>query len=407
MTSPPGLAATRDRRPLPAPPPSGGIEVSRLDSLTAARVLAPEWAALAENAGGRSPFTHPGWLLSWAEHFLLPGEDIWLLTARRNGRLVGVAPFYRRTWGPGLAHSMQLWGTGRHNDLVELPQLLLGRGQPRAVARALVSHLCAGSQAWDWAEVSLPDSLWLEPDWLPRGGKMTVLTKTVRATVVLPLDPARPLVTKRNLRESLRRARNRLDRSFPGEWSVRCASEGAELAAALSDLVRLHEERSQLTGKKRHRSALTRPADRSFLAAGVTALAPHGGAAVYLLTVHGETAAALLTLRGSGCTYFLLSGMSERSWEFSPITLLQGRAVDDAIMLGHQWVNLSTGPDTAKLRWSEQLAMSTEFVLVPDRPFARAAFGVFWQASAAAAIRRERLRHKPLGTGSAGPPTWT
>ena len=43
--------------------------------------------------------------------------------------------------------------------------------------------------------------------------------------------------------------------------------------------------------------------------------------------------------------------------EFSPATLLQGRAIDDAIALGHRWVNLSTGPDTAKLR-GQKLVLS-------------------------------------------------
>lgn len=382
--------------------PSPGVQVTRVTSLLQARAIAAEWAELAETAGTRNPFNHPDWLMPWAERFLRPSEQVWLLAARRSGRLVGVAPFYRRSWGAGLAHSMQLWGTGRHSDLIELPQLLLDRERPRTVARALVARLCAESSAWDWADVPLEDPLWLEPDWLPRGGEVTVLTKTIRPNVVLPIEDGRPAM-KRNLRESLRRARNRLDRSYPGGWSVSCATDRGDLPGALSDLRRLHHERALLAGKKRHPNALAQETDWSFLSAVVIASAERGGASIYRLLVQDRAVAALLVLRTRQCSYFLLSGMSQQSWEFSPVTLLQGRATDDAVALGHRWVNLSTGPDTAKLRWAEELAMNPEFVLIPDRPFSRILFGAYWQASAAAQVARERARHRLLSDHATQP----
>lgn len=379
-----------------------GIEVTRIASLEEARALKAEWATLAETAGGQNPFTHPDWLLLWAEHFIRPHEEIWLLAARRGGRLAGVAPFYRRAWGPGLAHSMQLWGTSRDYRLIELPQILVDRDQPRAVARALLAGLSAYSDRWDWAEVALQDSLWLEPDWLPRSGEIAILTKAVRAGVVLPLGKDRPPAMKRNVRESLRRARNRLNRSFPGAWTVDCALSATGLLAALPDLTRLHDERSRLRGKKRHPSVLERPEHEAYLTAGVLAAAARGGAAIYRLLVNGQAAAALLVLRSSECTYFLISGIDPRFWEFSPVTLLQGRAIDDAATLGHHWANLSTGPDTPKLRWSEELTVSTEFALVAGRGLARARFALFWLASQAGTVLRETRRHQVLGTPVSG-----
>jgi CelD/BcsL family acetyltransferase involved in cellulose biosynthesis len=386
----------RNRQKSYLPGSSTPVQVTRLSTLSEARALAPEWADLAEGPGARNPFTHPGWLLPWAERFIRPREGIWLLTARQDGRLVGVAPFYRRSWGPGLAHSMQLWGTGRNGALVELPQFLTGRDRPRAVARALVTRLCAETTAWDWAEIPLEDSLWLEPDWLPPNGAVTVLTKLVRASVVLPIQEHMPLVMKKNLRESLRRSRNRLNRSYPGAWSVNCASDCASIIDALSDLARLHHDRSIVAGKERHPNMLEAKADWSFLQSAVSTMAQREAASIYRLLVYGKAIAALLVLYTKEGSYFLLSGFTQQSWEFSPITLLQGRAIADAGVRGCSWVNLSTGPDTAKLRWSEQLTLSTEFVLVPDNPLSRIAFGAFWQASAAAEVLRERRRHKSL-----------
>jgi CelD/BcsL family acetyltransferase involved in cellulose biosynthesis len=392
-------AITCDRRPRSSAPrpvkPAANVCVTSMTSLSEARAFAPEWAEFAETAGARNPFNHPDWLMSWAERFLRPSEQIWLLAARRHGQLVGVAPFYRHSWGRGLAHSMQLWGTGRHSDLIELPQLLLDQESARTVARALVTRLCTEAAGWDWATVPLEDPLWLEPEWLPRGGEVMVLPKTVRPCVVLPIDHARPPV-KRNLRESLRRARNRLDRSYPGAWFVSCATTRADLISALPDLARLHQDRSRLAGRKRHPNVLGDEADWSLLSAAVSASAERGGASIYRLFADGEALAALLALHTRDGTYLLLSGMSQEAWEFSPTTLLQGRAIDDAAAVGHRWVNLSTGPDSAKLRWSEKLVLSAEFVLIPDRLYSRVAFGAYWHASAAAQISRERSRHRML-----------
>jgi CelD/BcsL family acetyltransferase involved in cellulose biosynthesis len=395
-----GPAPSRRPAPDPAPHrmvrPPAGIHVATVTSLPEALTMKAEWAELAETAGARNPFCHPDWLLPWAERFLRPGEQVWLLAARRNGRLVGVAPFYRRAWGRGLGRSVQLWGTGRHGDLIELPQLLLDPEHARPAARALVARLCAEASAWDWATIPLENPLWIEPEWLPRDGQLTILTKTVRASVILPLSPGKAPTLKRNVRESLRRARNRLDRRYPGGWSVVRATKPADLTAALADLTALHAERSRIAGKKRHPNVLRHQADRSFLSAGLTAAAAREGACIYRLLAGGEAIAALLVLRSRDTSYILISGMSQRAWEFSPTTLLQGHAIEDAVTLGQSRVNLSAGPDTAKLRWSEDLALSSEFVLSPSRLRSNAVFWAYWQAAAAAELIRERRRHQPL-----------
>lgn len=372
------------------------ISTTVMTSLSEVRTFASEWGEFAQTADAGNPFVHPDWLVPWAERFVRSNEQIWLLAARQHGRLIGVAPFYRCSWGPGLAHSMQLWGTGRNTQFIELPQFLLDPDDPWKAARALVSRLSAESHAWDWAFVSLQPQLWLQPDWLPKGGSIIVLLKTVRANAVRFIDGAAPAAMKRNVRESLRRGRNRLDRSYPGRWSIDSVTDRADILHALSDLTALHYARSAIIGKEAHRNALTDKADVSFLAAALSASADRGGACIYRLLVEGRAVAALLVLRGAESSYFLLSGMSEQFWDYSPVTLLQGRAIDDAIKLGHRQVNLSTGPDRAKTRWSENIVMSPEFVLVPGRPLSLGKFSAYWLASAAAEVKRERSRHEVL-----------
>jgi CelD/BcsL family acetyltransferase involved in cellulose biosynthesis len=374
----------------------GNIAVTAMTSLAEVRAFTPEWAKFAESAGARNPFVHPDWMMPWAERSVRSDEQIWVLAARRNGQLAGIAPFYRRSWGSGLAHSMQPWGTGRYSDLIELPQFLLDQGQLRKVARALVSRLCADAKLWDWAFVPLEDSLWFDPDWLPEGGSIIVLDKTVRASVVRPIDTSSPPVMKRNVRESVRRAHNRLDRAYPGRWFISRATSRSDIVDAFPDLLSLHKARSRVAGKERHADLLKHESSSSLLLAVLAASADRGGACIYRLLVDDHAMAALLVLRTAECSYFLLSGMSEPSWEYSPVTLLQGCAIDDAIKLDHQQVNLSTGPDTAKMRWSEHISVHPEFALVPNRPLSLAKFGTYWLASAAAAVKREQSRHRPL-----------
>lgn len=378
------------------PTDTGDISITAMTSLAEVRAFASEWGEFAKAADAGNPFVHPDWMVPWAERFVRPNERIWLLAARQHGRLIGIAPFYRRSWGSGLAHSMQLWGTGRNVRFVELPQLLLDPDEPRKAARALVSGLIAESRAWDWACVSLQPELWLDPEWLPKGGSMMVLMKLVRFNVVRPVDGVTPPVLKRNVRESLRRGRNRLDRAYPGRWSIDSATDRADILDALSDLAALHYARSTMVGKEVHRDELRDQADVSFLSAALSASADRAGACIYRLLVDGRAVAGLLALRTAESSYFLLSGMSEQFWDYSPVTLLQGRAIDDAVKLGQRHVNLSLGPDRAKTRWSEQIVASPEFVLVPDRPLSTGKFGAYWLASAAAAVKRERNRHEVL-----------
>jgi CelD/BcsL family acetyltransferase involved in cellulose biosynthesis len=380
----------------------GNIHVTVVSSLDEARAFGSEWAKFADESGGSNPFVHPDWMLPWAERFVHRNEQLYFLAARQDGRLVGVAPFYRRSWALGLAHSMQLWGTGRHSDLTEMPGLLVDQTQPRNVTRALIGALCAQSNSWDWAYVPLQDPLWFQPEWLPRGGTIIPLTGTVRASVVRSAAEPGPLPVKRNVRESLRRARNRLTRDFAGRWTVDRATSRADVLNAMTDLQALHAARSRMAGKETHPNVLRNDADASYLRAVVTAAADRGGVCVYRLLVDGQAIAALLVLRTPEVSYLLLSGMSQEAWDYSAVTLLQGCVMDDAEKLGHRHVNLSTGPNTAKMRWSEEILVHPEFVLVHDRPLSLARYSGYSLAAVGAAVQRERHRHKLLVANSPG-----
>jgi CelD/BcsL family acetyltransferase involved in cellulose biosynthesis len=122
------------------------------------------------------------------------------------------------------------------------------------------------------------------------------------------------------------------------------------------------------------------------------AMARQGAAEVLFLTVEGVRVAGVLTLLTPRTTYFSFSGLDPEYWAYSAVTLLQWEAARRAVEAGRDRINLSVGPDVAKLRWSEEVHAHPEFVVVRRRRRSQSLFGVYWLASAAARVVRDRSR---------------
>ena len=333
--------------------------------------LVTQWQALHDASGETNPFTGPDWAVTWLEHFADPGHRPLVLEVRDGDRLVGVAPLYRRAVLGGRATVVQPIGTGSTwIGPYEQPSILSAPGLGRDVARAVVAHLCADPGGWDCSHLVLgPSAPWFEPEWLP-DWSFTLLQRRTRAAAVLSLDGVDNVYAgRRNLKESLRRARNRLTRDFGADgWSVRRVTGAAQVPAAFDRLVALHGERAQLRdGRPVHADIFDDPRVRTYLRAVVERLAVRGGASVYELLVGDEVVASQLELHTSSATYNSVSGVAEQAWPYSAVTYLLSLAVKDAQDAGHREVNLSTGPNQAKLRWTDQVRTTTEFTVVGPR----------------------------------------
>jgi len=376
------------------------LTVTHVRSHAGAAALAGEWQALYRAAGRDNPFAAPDWLLPWARHFV-PEPDLDIFAVYRDRTLVGVAPWYFKRRAP-LPPRLQLLGSGRHDALTELPQVLTTLGEARSVLRAVIGE-CA-RQAGDWAWLELPltvDQGWLEPEWLAgtpveRG---IVQHKTTRAAVVLDLPsdvPALHLSLKRNLLESTHRARNRLDRSGQ-PWAITAHADASGIASALPVLARLHAARAELTGRKYHPDELGLAARRAFLNEALSAMAARRQAQILTLDVAGTPVAAQLVLTAPDGSYLGLSGVDPQWWQVSPVTLLQLHAAELAVEHGQATFNLSVGPSVSKLRWSEQVRQHPEFLVCGPRWSSRFGYTGYRMIAAAAAVHRESQRHRTAG----------
>ncbi|HWG00660.1 MAG TPA: GNAT family N-acetyltransferase [Trebonia sp.] len=373
------------------------LSVTRIGTFAGMADILPDWRELYATGGSGNPYASPEWLMPWARHFA-PEEDLVVLAVRRDGKLIGLAPWYFKR-GHFTPRRLQLLGSGRHDALSELPQVLTAPGEARSVLRAVMGEWSAAAAEWDWLELAMVDDQgWFEPEWLtgPVCEQGLVQHKVTRAAVVLDLPadvPALRQGLKRNLLESTHRARNRLDKSGkPWTVSVHTGEDGVR--QALPGLARLHGARAHIAGRREHPDVFSVPARRAFLDDALVGMARAGQARILTLDVAGDPVAAQLVLLAPAASYIGLSGVDADWWHVSPVTLLQLHAAEAAVELGHRWFNLSVGPSVAKLRWSEQVRQHPEFLVCGPRRSSRLQYVGYRMTATAAGVRREAARHR-------------
>jgi hypothetical protein len=95
--------------------------------------------------------------------------------------------------------------------------------------------------------------------------------------------------------------------------------------------------------------------------------------------------------------YLSLSGLDPAYWNYSLNTLLVYESMKTAILLGRSAVNLSTGPDVAKLRWSPSIVTFNDFAVVRGDRRSQWLYGAYAHATLAQHLLQERRRHRLRG----------
>jgi CelD/BcsL family acetyltransferase involved in cellulose biosynthesis len=369
---------------------TGGWRLEQVTELSGLERLTPAWTELFRASGTANPFAHPAWLRTWAEHFVDRG-DLRVVAVWERDRLVALAPLYRHVSGPGpfALRRLRLLGAGR-DPLTELAQVLALPSVRRRAIRAIVAHLHREQRDWDWIEIFVPpDHGWLEPETVPAASGSFVTSLFPHACVIVALPQSWEELQrglKRNVKESIRRSRNRLERDGH-QWAVRELREPGQVAAGLSELLELHRARAAMTGRAPRQDRLADPGDEAFTREAATNMAAEGQASIHLLDVDGAAAGGLLVLHAPGTLFLSLSGNDPRWWEYGILNLLTAEVLKAGIRDGARSVNLSSGPETTKLRWSEQIEVHQLFAIVSGRRRSRMAFAAYVQGRAGREVR--------------------
>ena len=355
-----------------------------------------EWDELfSAQAGVANPFCAPEWVEVWYSTFTRPADQV-LLTVREGARLIGVAPFFRNVGrrGPARLASRLLAGAGQGGSLLELPQILTAAGKDRVVLRSVVGEILANpdlTTGTGWAEITIGRSQgWFEPDWLAGSGHSVAFFRQhpSRASVVVPLAGSWETTRtglKRNIKESLRRSRNRLAKQGR-PWAVRRWSEDLDVPV-VDRFLKLHRERAAQEVAARHPDAYADPVRRQFLREVLPRLGLRGRATILELVLGEDVVASQLVLHAPELTYIHSSGFVAEVWDLGPATFLQGDAIAAAADRGERWINMSPGPNAAKLRWSEQFDVHDDFAFgCGSRPL-KARYTAFAAGQAMAQVR--------------------
>lgn len=344
------------------------VSVSTFGDLNSRTLV--EWEQLFEmQTGPANPFTAPDWARSWYEAWSTEREQRVYLV-RSKGELIGVAPMQsqRVQVGPfSMARRIVPIGTRDGSYALELPQLLVRRGEERKVLRAATQAMMGGdaSQNAHWVELSIPiEQGWFEPEWVydTQTKAAYMRHQMTRPVCLLRLGESWDATRagfSRNAKESLRRSRNRLTKSGANVEIVEFANDLDR--TTVDRFINFHAMRSAEQSRIRHHDAYSEERERNLMRDLLPRLGRARRAAILELRLDGTPIAAQLVLYAPNTLYIHSSGFDPATWSMGPVVHLQGEAMRRACEEGRQWVNLSPGITLSKLRWGAHVHPFNDF----------------------------------------------
>jgi len=155
----------------------------------------------------------------------------------------------------------------------------------------------------------------------------------------------------RNIKESLRKCVNSLRRAGLSP-TFRVISDARELRQALDVFIQLHSARAALRQTVFHPDVFASPAARSFLYEVTDRCSAVDRVRAFSMELDGRTVAIRLGLVAGRSLYLYYSGYEAEYAKYGVMTHVVARAIQYAIENGFETVNLSTGNDISKTRWS-------------------------------------------------------
>jgi CelD/BcsL family acetyltransferase involved in cellulose biosynthesis len=312
----------------------------RLDHATTAAAVAalvPEWSRLWQTVDDATPFQSPEWLLSWWEWFGNSAPVV--VTARDDGRLVGVLPLYRFE-EPGGGKLLPFGITlSDYLDVLVEPNIA-----------GLASLLLASAvDVPEWEECYLPDlppSAALLSAACPLG--LAEYRSGGEACPVLPLPNAvealRDAVPRKTLRD-LRLARRRA--AAAGGIAVARAN-GPTVSSFMHEFFRLHEARWR---RRAERGVCADAAVRGFHLTAAQRLSETDMLRLYSLQIADVTVAAYYGFTAKGKAFAYLSGFDPDYAGLSPGTQIVAHAIEEAIREGASEFHFLRGGEAYKYAW--------------------------------------------------------
>ena len=393
------------------------------------------WEDLFRQVAYPTPFATWEWAWQWWRHFAAPDplrpRLLILAVTDGEGVLAGIAPFYYPTWtgSPLLQRPLRLIGTRLRcglEDMTDEPALLLREGAEGPALDAFLAHLVHRRDTpWDVTHLQFMrrrDAPGLDALWgrRPRAARLSQSQRRQLEGQIVALPDAWPDFRRglsKSMRDNLPYYPRLLDRRGHA-WQVRVARTPPEVGEATDVLIDLHHRRARSPVGVKHNDHLPETRHEDFLRQTLAALAARGEAAVWTLEVNGDPVAAQAVLGDRRMITFHYSGFDPDWHAYSPLLILNARALEDAITRGVPLANYLPCTEPWKTRWgATDLYVREELSWVPlhPRPALRAARRALvraWPALAGSgcdcgfcALPATREPEASLPTGSPSPRT--
>jgi len=324
--------------------------------------IVSEWDDLATRAGG-SPFVRPGWFEAWWSAFGRGRPAI--VTARDGGRLVGVAPLYRRR---GTTHAL---------SNVHSPEFAF-LAADAAADRALAERVFAASPvhtSFAFLDAGSPSAVELLR--AARARRRHVFVSTLQRSPYVEVDGgwerfeaglAKKFVT------DLRRRRRALERE--GAVAVEVADGSERREELFAELLAVEP-----SGWKEGRgtSIASSPQTRAFYERVAAWASGQGFLRIASLRLDGRPLAVHLALEANGVWYFLKGGVDPEARRFAPGKLLVHALLERAFDNGLRSYEFLGADEPWKNDWQP-----AHRELVLQHSFSRTPVGFGWNSAVAA-----------------------
>jgi CelD/BcsL family acetyltransferase involved in cellulose biosynthesis len=324
------------------------------------RALGPGWDRLVLAAGRPSPFLLHDWVTAWWKHFGA-GATLAVVTAARDGALVGVAPMFIRRYR-GLLVCRLLGG---HESA--LGDLVVEQGDDGSIARALLLRL--SQLRFHYLDVFGPPGGGVLPR-LAADGKLTVVQRVDAPVLRMPdgWDAAYALRIGPKQRSLHRRRLRQLAQLGAVSWTT--ARTPDEVVGELEHAFEIHARRWQ---GRPDGSTFGLPGAHVFHREAARALAARDAVRILTLRIDGRPVAFHYWFVLGTTMYVHRLAFDPELARFSPgqVTLLQ--AVADASSEGVRRVEFLGGNERYKVELADGFEPMHQVVGLPSGPVARVA----------------------------------
>jgi CelD/BcsL family acetyltransferase involved in cellulose biosynthesis len=338
------------------------LAVDVVTGLDKFKALRNEWNHIARSPG-HSIFQTWEWSWHWW-NANRRGKKLWLLTARDDGALIGIAPLYLSSSYLGIPiKTLALIGTNGADYL----DFIIENRRPDVIAA--LNEFLLDAAGWDAIDLHQ----------MPSDDLASTMESRVRAAGYscqrMEHDPTYSLelpeswddylaCLSKKFRSNVQYYGRRLARDYEVTFRL---SEPEAVVDDMSTFLKLHRKR--FVSKKKP-GAYMSPKFRKFHTEVATALCESNCLRLYVMELNGIAIATLYGFSFNDTFYYYLGGFEPELGAMSVSTVLIAKAMEDAIAAGCKRFDFLRGHEPYKKKWLAGETHNTR--LIVGRPGARA-----------------------------------